>query len=140
MSARAGGGALACIALGGALALAAGVRAAWLGGWVVAAIIAVRSAGSGAVEHAAWAHGPRGGRLAGLLVGWHASALLLWQTPAAVPWREAARGMVERWMDISNTRQLWSMFAPNGPQRNQTLALPRARALAEDRRGRQRLP
>jgi hypothetical protein len=50
-------------------------------------------------------------------------ALTVWQLPRwpGVPWRDDARALVEPWMDLSFTRQLWSMFAPNGPRRNQTV-------------------
>lgn len=73
--------------------------------------------------HRPWAHGPAGRLAAGGLFAYHLVALCVWQAPAwpAVPWRDRARALVDPWMEITFTRQLWSMFAPNGPTRNQTL-------------------
>lgn len=95
----------------GVVSIATGVVAWWYAGWAAVAI-GLFVAGRPSLR-------PR--RLAaGLLVAHHACALLLWQSPAS-PWRDRARAMVEPWMERTYTRQLWSMFAPNGPTRDQTV-------------------
>lgn len=70
-----------------------------------------------------WAYGPAGRLAAGGLLTYHLVALLLWQLPRwpALPYRDTARALVDPWMELSSTRQLWSMFAPNAPTRNQAL-------------------
>lgn len=70
-----------------------------------------------------WAHGPAGRLAAGGLLAYHLVALLVWQLPRwpALPHRDAARALVDPWMELSFTRQLWSMFAPNAPTHNQAL-------------------
>ncbi len=70
-----------------------------------------------------WAHGPAGRLAAGGLFAYHLVALGIWQIPKwpSVPWRDSARELVSPWMDLSFTKQLWVMFAPNGPVRNQTV-------------------
>jgi hypothetical protein len=72
---------------------------------------------------ARWAHGPAGRLAAGGLLAYHVVALVAWQIPKwpSVPWRDDARAAVSPWMDLAFTKQLWSMFAPNGPRRNQTV-------------------
>ncbi len=103
--------AVATIGAVGLVSIATGVVAWWYVGWAVVAI------GSFVVGRPTLR--PR--RLAAaLLVAHHACALLLWQSPIS-PWRDGARAMVEPWMERTYTRQLWSMFAPNGPTRDQTV-------------------
>jgi hypothetical protein len=100
---------VAIIATMGAVSIASGASAWWYVGWIA----------GGALLYRAGLRPLR--RLAlGLVLAHHACALLLWQTPKSAL-REPAREMVEPWMDVTYTRQLWSMFAPNGPTRNQTL-------------------
>lgn len=123
----------AVVLAGGVLALLPGSRgiAWWHAGWLAAAtglVIVGRREARRAREPSsssavAWAHGPAGRLAAGGLVAYHLVALCAWQVPAwpSVPWRDGVRTMVAPWMDLTYTRQLWSMFAPNGPRRNQTL-------------------
>jgi len=103
--------AVAIIGAVGLVSIATGVVAWWYGGWAAVAV-GLFVVGRPALR-------PR--RLAaGLLVAHHTCALLLWQSPTS-PWRDRARAMVEPWMERTYTRQLWSMFAPNGPTRDQTV-------------------
>jgi hypothetical protein len=123
----------ALVLAGGVLALLPGTRslAWWHGSWLVTAagLVAVgwRTARRTSVVEpslaAPWAHGPAGRLAAGGLLAYHLVALSVWQLPRwpSVPWRDDARALVEPWMELSFTRQLWSMFAPNGPRRNQTV-------------------
>jgi hypothetical protein len=61
------------------------------------------------------AYGPAGRLAAGGLLAYHLVALLTWQLPRwpALPYRDTARALVEPWMELSYTSQVWSMFAPN---------------------------
>lgn len=119
---------------GGVLALLPATQAMawWHGAWFVTGLVVV-SAGWRAARRAsvsadprrtrAWAYGPAGRLAAGGVLAHHLVALVVWQTPRwpSVPWRNDARALVEPWIELSFTRQLWSMFAPNGPRRNQTV-------------------
>lgn len=119
--------------IGAVLALAPSTRSTawWHGAWLLAATglaavgwRAARRAPKTAPGSApALAYGPAGRLAAGGLLAYHLVALLMWQTPQwrSVPWRDDARALVDPWMELSFTRQLWSMFAPNGPRRNQTV-------------------
>ena len=129
----------------GALVLAGGVLALrsttdalawWHGSWLVAAAglvavgwraarrVATASPGTATPSAlVAWAHGPAGRLAAGGLFAHHVLALVVWQVPKwpSLPWRDTGRELVSPWMDLTFTKQLWSMFAPNGPVRNWTL-------------------
>jgi len=123
----------AIVLAGGVLGLRAALHglAWWHGGWFVAAAglvvvgwrVARRARGALSNEAMPWAYGPAGRLAAGSLLVYHALALGVSQTPKwpSVPWRGAARELVSPWMDLSFTKQLWSMFAPNGPVRNHTV-------------------
>lgn len=118
---------------GGVLLLAAGLALDgsggviwWHAGWLAVAaslvIVGWRIARRAAVvtEGEPWAYGPAGRLAAGGLFAYHLIALLLWQMPRwpALPYRDSVRGLVAPWMDVTSTRQLWSMFAPNPPRSN----------------------
>lgn len=99
----------------------------WHGAWLLAAAglmgLAIRRARGrtrAPDPPRPWAHGPAGRLAAGGVLAYHLVALSVWQTPPwrTLPWRHHAREMVNPWMELSFTRQLWSMFAPNGPRRN----------------------
>lgn len=117
---------------GGVLALLSPAHALawWHGSWILAAggLVAVgwrvaRRARDAAPSHATpWAHGPAGRLAAAGLFAYHATALVAWQVPKwpSGPWRDGVRELVSPWMDLTFTKQLWSMFAPNGPVRNHT--------------------
>ncbi len=67
------------------------------------------------------AYGPVGRLAAGGLFTYHLVSLCAWQLPPSWPslsWRNEARGLLAPWTELSFTRQLWSMFAPNGPRQN----------------------
>jgi hypothetical protein len=103
-------GAIAVVVTVGVVGIATHTSVWWYGGWATIAIgllVLGRSPGRSRIA-------------AGLFVAHHTVSLVLWQSPSS-PWRDAARGMVEPWMERTYTRQLWSMFAPNGPTRNQTV-------------------
>lgn len=100
----------------------------WHGGWLLAAAGLV-VVGWPTARHAPatppeglppLAHGPAGRLAAGGVVVYHLVALLTWQLPSspAFAWRKQARQLVDPWMELAFTRQLWSMFAPNGPRSN----------------------
>ncbi|MBK8263379.1 MAG: hypothetical protein IPK80_18790 [Nannocystis sp.] len=126
----------ALIVLGAALALRAGEPHPdwwWNGAWFAAAallLIAAWRAGPAPPADLASPGAtsaplitPLARLLAGGFITYHLTALLMWQLPALAraPWRPTARALVEPWLDLSYTRQLWSMFAPNGPTYNQSL-------------------
>lgn len=128
----------ALVLAGGVLALASDAHALawWHGSWLVAAAglvavgwraarrVAAASPGSATPSVlVAWAHGPAGRLAAGGLVAHHVLALVTWQVPKwpSLPWRDEGRALVSPWMDLTFTKQIWSMFAPNGPVRNWTL-------------------
>jgi hypothetical protein len=75
------------------------------------------------VDGEPWAYGPAGRLAAGGFFAYHLIALLLWQLPKwpALPYRDPVRALVSPWLDVSSTRQLWSMFSPNPPRHNVTL-------------------
>lgn len=80
-----------------------------------------RTAGEGA---AVWAYGPVGRSLAGALCVGHAAAIVVSQIPERpllAGARAAGAGLVNRWLRVSGTAQLWSMFAPQPPQANGSL-------------------
>lgn len=93
----------------GSVSIASGAIVWWYVGWIVVGALLYR-VGLRPLRRLAL----------GLVLAHHACALLLWQMPRSAL-REPARAMVEPWMDVTFTRQLWSMFAPNGPVRNQTV-------------------
>jgi hypothetical protein len=107
----------------------------WHGGWL-AATVGLVAVGWRAARRARaapptaeaqsptpWAHRPAGRLAAGGLFAYHAIALVAWQIPKwpSIPWRDDARALVSPWMDLTFTKQAWSMFAPNGPVRNWSL-------------------
>jgi hypothetical protein len=121
---------------GGVLGLAAGLALVgtggviwWHVGWLVVAatlvIVGWRTARRAAMmaEGEPWAYGPAGRLAAGGVFTYHLIALLLWQMPRwpALPYRDSVRALVAPWMDVTSTRQLWAMFAPNPPRSNTTL-------------------
>ena len=120
----------ALVLLGAIVALASGARPLvwWHGAWLLAAAgltlvgwrVARRSAADDPTLREPWAYGPAGRLAAGGIVAYHLAALLLWQLPrwSALPYRDDARALLEPWMDLSFTRQAWSMFAPNPPRTN----------------------
>ncbi len=127
-------GAGGLVLLGAALALDGGARAGlawWHAAWLSAGTGLVwlgwsharRGGDTDAPVQAPWAHGPAGRLVAGGLLGYHLVALLAWQLPRwpALPYRDTARALVDPWMELSFTRQLWSMFAPDPPHVNLTL-------------------
>lgn len=129
------GGAIAAaglVVIGGAvLTLAPATRsiAWWHGAWLLAAAGLVglgwrasRRAPAGGLG-VALAHGPAGRLAAGGLVAFHLVALLAWQVAPwpSVPWRREIRRAVSPWMELSFSRHLWSMFAPNGPRKNRSV-------------------
>jgi hypothetical protein len=130
--------AAALVLAGGVLALLPTSRslAWWHASWLTAAagLTVVgwraarldRAAGAPAtvpITTVPWAHGPAGRLFAGGLFAYHVVALTTWQLPKwpSVPWRDDARELVSPWLDLTFTKQIWSMFAPNGPVRNQTV-------------------
>ena len=128
--AHAGAGAL--VLLDGVLALARGPALAWWhGAWLAAGtglvLVGWRRARRVAADDPTlpepWAYGPAGRLAAGGVFTYHLAALLLWQLPPwpALPYRDAARRLLEPWMELSYTRQAWRMFSPNPPRSNQTL-------------------
>ncbi len=129
--ALAGAGGL--VLLGAALALAQGAKAGlawWHGAWLAAGTGLVllgwrraRRCDEDVALAEPWAYGPAGRLAAGGLLAYHLVALLTWQLPRwpALPYRDTARALVEPWIELSYTSQVWSMFAPNPPRHNQTL-------------------
>jgi hypothetical protein len=129
--ALAGAGGL--LLLGATLSLAQAPRsglawwhAAWLSAGTGLLLLGWRQARRGGEEaplREPWAYGPAGRLAAGGLLGYHLVALLAWQLPTwpALPYRDTARALVDPWMELSFTRQVWQMFAPNPPRHNQTL-------------------
>ena len=98
--------------------LSAGTGLLWLG-WSRAR----RCPDTDAPVQVPWAHGPAGRLVAGGLLTYHLVALLTWQLPRwpSLPYRDTARALVDPWMELSFTRQLWSMFAPDPPHDNLAL-------------------
>lgn len=124
-------GAGGLVLLGAALALDRGGLHVWHAAWLSAGTGLVwlgwsrarRDGDTDAPVPIPWAHGPAGRLVAGGLLTYHLVALLAWQLPRwpALPYRDAARGLVDPWMELSFTRQLWSMFAPDPPHDNLSL-------------------
>lgn len=119
------------VLLGAVLALrpATGAIGWWHVGWSVAAVLLIvlgRRAQRRAPEGVrSWplAYGPAGRLGAGGVLAYHLVALLAWQVPTspALPWQHDLRRVVNPWMELTFSRQLWSMFAPNGPTKNRTV-------------------
>ena len=114
---------------GGLMERAGGPLKWWHGGWWVVAsglvVVGWRRARRAEMVGSAraWAYGPAGRLAAGGVFTYHLLALVIWQVPAwpGLPQRDAMRALVAPWMDLTGTRQAWSMFAPNPPRRNVAL-------------------
>ena len=120
----------ALVLAGGLIAVQRGELAWWHGAWLTAAVVlimvgrrAAERSGELAELREPWAYGPAGRTAAGGLVAYHLVALLLWQAPPwpALAWRDAARGLLEPWMELTFTRQAWAMFSPNAASSNVSL-------------------
>jgi hypothetical protein len=120
----------AAVLAGGAAGLQTGAVGWWHAGWLSAGTClivcgrrAARRADGDAELGEPWAYGPAGRTAAGGLAAYHLVALVIWQLPAwpTLVVREEARRLVDPWMELTFTRQLWTMFSPNAPRSNASL-------------------
>lgn len=103
---------------------AAAIRWAVMIGGMLLVGVGWRAARMGGEGSVVWAYGPAGRLLAGALCIGHLLAVVVSQIPERplLARARAAGGLlVQRWLRVTGTAQLWSMFAPRPPQANGSL-------------------
>ncbi|MCA9654557.1 MAG: hypothetical protein H6712_17545 [Myxococcales bacterium] len=70
-----------------------------------------------------WAYGPLGRFLVGSLTLYHVVGVACWLLPDkdCVSWRTYTHEPFKKWLEMTQTTQGWSMFAPNPPRSNMFL-------------------